>query len=102
VNFSAHGSLAYNVECLSLLAHFGCFRISARVLTAPYSFLHFDRARGTDPSIEAPKTEEEPTTTSTEPESQPAGKGIPRFPYEAILLGAVSVILVLWSIQKRR
>ena len=28
--------------------------------------------------------------------------GIPGFPYESILLGVVSAILVLWSIQRRR
>ena len=53
------------------------------------------------PPVETP-TEEEPTETSPESEAEPANKGIPGFPYESILLGVVSVILVLWSIQKRR
>jgi len=54
------------------------------------------------PPVEAPETEEEPTETSTESESEPEKKGIPGFPYESILLSIITVILVLWSIQKRR
>jgi hypothetical protein len=56
---------------------------------------------GPGPSAET-TTEEEPTETSSEPESKKEDKGIPGFPYESILLGIVSVILVLWSIERRR
>jgi hypothetical protein len=48
-----------------------------------------------EPVVEEPVVEEE----AEEPKS---GGGIPGFPYESILLGVVSVILVLWFIQRRR
>jgi hypothetical protein len=48
-----------------------------------------------EPAVVEPVADEEPD----EPES---GGGIPGFPYESILLGIVSVIIVLWSIQRRR
>jgi hypothetical protein len=51
------------------------------------------------PPVEEIKTDEEPTPTGSE--SEPEKKGIPGFPYGAILLGVVS-ILMLWSIQRRR
>jgi hypothetical protein len=48
-----------------------------------------------EPVVEEPVVEEE----AEEPKS---GSGIPGFPYESVLLGVVSVILVLWFIQRRR
>jgi len=54
------------------------------------------------PPVEEPATVEEPAETSSGSNTQPEKKGIPGFPYETILLGVVSVILVLWSIRKRR
>jgi len=54
------------------------------------------------PPVEEPATVEEPVETSSGSNTQPEKKGIPGFPYESILLGVVSAILVLWSIQRKR
>jgi hypothetical protein len=48
-----------------------------------------------EPVVEEPVVEEEADETKSR-------IGIPGFPYESILLGVVSVILVVWSIQRRR
>ena len=48
-----------------------------------------------DPVVEEPVVEEDTDETKS-------GSGIPGFPYESILLGVISAILVLWFIQRRR
>jgi len=56
---------------------------------------------GPGPAVEVTPDDDEIIVDDDEDDSTKQG-GIPGFPYESILLGVVSVILVLWLIQKRR
>lgn len=53
-----------------------------------------------------PEAEEETSTTEptvTESEDEPSGGGgIPGFPYETIILGLISGVVILWLLQRRR
>jgi hypothetical protein len=54
-----------------------------------------------EPAVVEPVDEGEPVVEEDAEETQ-SGGGIPGFPYESLLVGVVSAVLVLWSIQRRR